>query len=309
MFIKRWKYQEEAGEGGDAGAGGAGDGGDAGAGKAGEGAGDDGGKGAPANKWPDTWRQELAGDNEKELKQLERYQSPKDIWNKARALEQRLSSGELRSTLPKDATPEQLTAWRAENSIPESPDKYEIKFGDGGLPEEDRPVIDSFLTAIHGKNVNNEQAKATVDWYYAQVQRQTEEREDKDREFAKQSEDTLRSEWGNDYRPNINSIDAIIDLAPNDVKDLIRRGRLANGDPFLSNPSTMKWLAGLALQINPVTTVIPNAGANIGSAIDDEIAGIEKLMRTDRKAYNEDEKKQARYRELLDAKDRLGAKR
>lgn len=263
----------------------------------------------PANKWPDTWRQELAGDNEKELKQLERYQSPKDIWNKARALEQRLSSGELRSTLPKDATPEQVTQWRTENGIPEAPDKYDIKFGGDGLPEADKTVIDGFLQTAHGKNLNNDQAKGVVDWYYQEVARLTEERQAKDVEFGKQAEDALRAEWGSDYRQNINMVSALVATAPADVADLIKGGRLANGDPLMSHPKVLQWLNGMAREINPVTTLIPNAGGNQTSAIEDEIKAIEDRMRTDRKGYNEDEKMQARYRALLTAREKLSAKK
>ena len=39
-----------------------------------------------------------------------------------------------------------------------------------------------------------------------------------------------------------------------------------------------------------------------------KIAKIEKDMRTDRKAYNGDEKKQARYRELIEAREKLKAR-
>lgn len=297
MYKKGWKYLDEAGDqGGDAG----------GAGDQGGDAGDQGDQGDKGGKWPDTWRQELAGEDVKALKQLERYQSPKDIWNKARALEQRISSGELRSSLPKDASPEQVNAWRSENGIPEAPDKYDIKFGDGGLPEADQPVISEVLKVMHSKNLNNDQAKSVVDWYYDAVARQAEERQEKDKEFAAQAQEELRAEWGADYKPNVNMINGLVSMAPPEVQDLIKGARLGNGDPFLAHPGAMQWLAGMARTINPVTTIIPGAGANIGSAIDDEITSIEKLMATDRKAYNADEKKQSRLRDLYDARERLG---
>lgn len=36
--------------------------------------------------WPEDWQKKLAGEDEKELKQVSRYQSPEDVWKKARAL-------------------------------------------------------------------------------------------------------------------------------------------------------------------------------------------------------------------------------
>ena len=263
----------------------------------------------PAAKWQDNWRETYAGEDKKKMERLGRYATPDAAFDALLSLQNKIGAGELRSNLPKDATPEQVNAWRAENGIPESPEKYEIKFGEGGLPESDKPVIDSFLKEMHGKNVNNDQAKATIDWYYKEVQRQADARAEQDVQFSKQSEDALRVEWGAEYRQNVNAVTALVDTAPADVKDLIAHGRLANGDPILSHPSAMKWFASLSRQINPITTVIPNAGANIGSAIDDEIADIEKLMRTDRKAYNENDKMQSRYRELLEARERLSSKK
>src|SRR5260221_8933915 len=66
----------------------------------------------PAGYWPADWRKNIAGEDEKEIAQIGRYASPADIWKKARALEQRMSSGELRPVLMKDAKPEELTAYR-----------------------------------------------------------------------------------------------------------------------------------------------------------------------------------------------------
>src|SRR5687767_3918859 len=51
-------------------------------------------------KWPDNWRQEMTGGDEKELKQAERYLTPADVWKKTRSLEQKLSSGEYKAVVP-----------------------------------------------------------------------------------------------------------------------------------------------------------------------------------------------------------------
>ena len=73
----------------------------------------------PVQDWSDDWRSKMAGGDAKEAKRLERFASPKEVFKSYRAFETRLSSGELKSAMPKDAKPENLTAWRAENGIPE----------------------------------------------------------------------------------------------------------------------------------------------------------------------------------------------
>jgi len=71
--------------------------------------------------WRDDWRQQMAGEDAKALKQLERYNSPADVATALRAAQLKISSGELKSTLPGGATEQQVAAWRAENGIPTEP--------------------------------------------------------------------------------------------------------------------------------------------------------------------------------------------
>ena len=269
--------------------------------------GDKGGQdkgGTKTYAWTDGWREQLAAGDEKAATRLQRFDSPEAIWRSYRAMEQRVSSGELKSVLPKDAKPEEVTKWRQENGIPESPEKYDLKFDDGlVIGADDKPIIDTFLKVAHEKNYNNDQVKDAIKWYYGEVERQTQERETADQEASKQSQDVLRGKWGNDDRPNMNRVHALLDTAPL-AKDAFAESW--PGTPIGSSVPMLEYLAFLSRQLNPVGTVVPGAGANIGSAIADEIAKIEKVMKDDRKAYNKDEPMQARYRELLAAKERMG---
>lgn len=266
--------------------------------------------------WPADWRQQFSAGDEKAVKQLERYASPADVWRKARALEQRLSSGELKAVtpFPDKGTPEQQTAWRTENGIPEAPDKYSINLGEGVvIGESDKPIIDDFLKSAHSDNMPANLAEAAVKWYFDFAERQKEERYNKDMEAKTTFEDTMRTEWGNEYRPNLNSVHALLDMAPEGVKDKFLQGRLADGTPIGSDPDTLRWLAGLSRQMNPITTIVPGAGANIPQAIDDELSQISAKM-ADRGSeyYKGDQitkdgmtgtKLWHRYQELLRAKE------
>src|SRR3990167_2002215 len=324
MFVKWKKYWYQDKEGGDGAAGGAGaaggDGGDGGAGsggasggaggssgagaagKASQGAGGDGGAaggdGGGAQTWPEDWRNRYAGEDVKKMERLSRYASPAAAFDALLSLQSKIGAGGLRSKLPDNATKEQITAWRNENGIPESPDKYDL--ADVKVAAEDKAMVDGFLAKLHGANAPAAVAKEAIAWYYDEAERRTEERLEKDKQVATASEDALRAEWGGEYRTNVNMVNGLLETVPADVRDLFKSGRMGDGTPIMSSPSVLKALAGWARQINPVTTVVPNAGANIGSAIEDEIKAIETTMKTVRKAYNEDDKMQSRYRELLD---------
>jgi hypothetical protein len=311
MKYRNWFFEDQQGDGNDGG--GAGSDGGAGAGNAGDksaGASGDAGKGdgnAADKIWPDDWRTQIAGTDEKALKQLERYATPAEIWNKARSFEQRLSAGELKSALPKDATPEKIAAWRTENGIPAKPEEYDI--ADLKIPEEDKGIATAFLTSMHGVNAPPSVVKEGLKWYYGEVQRVNEELAAQDKEIATKTEDALRSEWGKEYRVNMNMVTGLIQSAPEAVRDEFLHGRLANGQPIMANAEVMKWLNGMARELNPITTIMPNSGGDFAGSVDTEIAAIEKTMKENRKAYNADEKLQARYRDLLDARQKLGNKK
>jgi len=265
---------------------------------------------AQGARWPDNWRAELAGNDEKALKRLERFQSPTDIFKSYRALEQRLSTGELKSAVPKTgATEAEVAAWRTENGIPDAPEKYDLKLTEGfTIGAEDKPVIDTFLKSALGANLNNQQASAAVDWYYAEVERQAEVRSQQDEAAAQKAQDDLRGEWGQDYRRNMTMNESLLDMAPTGLKDNLKFGRLADGTPLWGNADFLRFMNQMAREINPVSTVLPGHSGNIEQGIDGEIATIETKMKTDRKGYNADAKMQERYRELLDAKARMAEK-
>src|SRR5688572_23894721 len=97
---------------------------------------------APAD-WPADWRQKLAGEDKKTLERLGRMASPADLLKSYRALEQKISAGELKKGLPENATPEQVAEWRREQGLPEKPEGYleNLSLPDGVvLGEADKPM-------------------------------------------------------------------------------------------------------------------------------------------------------------------------
>jgi hypothetical protein len=249
----------------------------------------------------------MAAGDEAALKRLARYADPPAAIKALSSLQERISKGELKSPLGKDATPEQIAAWRSENGIPEAPTKYDL--GDLKVDARDKPIVDSFLATAHAKNMTNDQAKDAIGWYYAEVTRVAEERANADKVAAKAAEDTLREAWGNtEYRANLASVNNLLATAPEEVRDNLTYGRLADGTPILAHAPTVQYLLGLALEINPASALDIPGGGNRMDSVDSEIAKIEKTIKEDRNAYNKDEKMQGRYRDLLTARERLTTK-
>lgn len=255
--------------------------------------------------WPDNWRTLVAGDDEKVAKQLDRFTDPKAVVTAYRALQQKLSSGEYVSKLPADAKPEDVTKWRKENGIPEDVKGYEMPEG-LVVGDADKPLIDAMLGSMHAKNLPKDAVKGIVADYYKQQEALAAQRAEQDADNDTAAKETLIAEWGGDYKRNANAIKSLLETAPDGIKDKIMGARLADGKAAVHDPDFMRWLAQLSREINPVASVVP-AGADQATAIADELAGLVKQMGDRNSDYWKGplaERKQARYRELIDAQSR-----
>jgi hypothetical protein len=225
------------------------------------------------------WREKMAGGDEKVLKQLGRYTTPDQVAKALIEAKHKISAGEFKKPLAADASPEDIAAWRQENGIPEAFDKYEVKLSNGlVIGEEEKPFVDEFLKVAHSSNATPDQVNKMLGWYYETTDARAEEQIKADIEFKREAEESLRTEWGADYKTNLNLLNSVFDAAPEGLKQNLMSARMADGSVLGNNPEALKFLAGLAREINPVATVVPGAGAGAAAAaIGDEIAKLTKL--------------------------------
>lgn len=273
----------------------------------------DGGAGADGQErtqnvpadWPADWRTKISGGDESVLKRLERFNSPADIMKSYRALEQRLSSGEYKRAAPPDnATDEQMSAWRKENGIPDKPDGYDLTLDDGlVIGDADKPIVNEFLTEMHGQNATQAQVKATLNAYYRIEERYKADQKERDDAVKMDTEDSLRAEWGPDFRRNQGQITAFVEGLPDDLRDNLIGARLADGTKLLGNLAAVKFFAGLAAEANPMPTHTPGASGAGGVSVDDQIAAYEKRMGTNE--WYSDTKAQAHYMQLVEVRDKI----
>lgn len=255
--------------------------------------------------WPEDWVTKLAKGDDKLAKRFSRFASPEALAESYLAAEKRISSGELKTVLPKDPKPEELAQWRKDNGIPETPDKYDLKFDSGlVIGDADKEMIGEFLKTAHGKNMTPDQVKTNIEWYYNEQKRQSDVRLQKDEEQRIEALDKLNQEWGPSFRRNINMVEGLLSQFPENVRASLMSARMPDGTAVFNNPDILRGFAALALEVNPAGTIVPSGGDPI-KTIEEEMATIETAMKTDRQAYNKNEKMQARYRELIEAKMKL----
>ncbi len=260
-----------------------------------------------AGYWPGDWRDKVAAGDQKEQERLARFASPADLYKQNRELEKKLSSGGLKPVLAKDATPEDVAAYRKAHGIPEAADKYDLS--DVKVPEHDKEFMDGILKAAHDAHQTPAQIKPVIKAFFDLAAKSKEKMAELDSQVGKAAEDELRNEWGQDYRRHTNLINGLMDLTGDPkLNEALMNGRLADGTLVKHSVPMQKFLLQLALINNPAGVVVPSHNGNPMQGLDDEIGKIEKTMRTDRKTYDRDTKMQERLRELYGAREKLKAR-
>jgi len=255
---------------------------------------------------------EEKAEHDKLVATLKRFNTPADAAKKMREQEKFISSGQIKRPLAKNATADQIKAWRTENGIPEDPSKYELGVAPEVLDDNTKPVVEAFVKDLHGANASPEVVKASVAALIKQRDAVREAMTQHDAETKTKSEDELRAEWGNDYRTNIAGIESLLGQADSEVKETILTARGADGVSIANNPKVLKWLAGHARELGYVGATVVPSGGDLGKGVDDEIKAIEDSMfnkdGTKSSAYWASEKQQSRYSALLESKNRFKGK-
>lgn len=256
--------------------------------------------------WSADWRLKMAGGDEKRAKAYEKYASPKDVADAHLSLQQQLSTGEYRKKLPDNPKPEELTAWRKANGIPESADKYDLNLPDGlVLGENDLPVAQAFAAEMHGVNADQKTVQKALTWWAKSQQAGLAARQTEDSEYKRQTEDALRAEWGGEYRMNEASIANFTAGLPGELSKTIMGARAPDGRLLWDNPSFRSHMLKQAYLENPARLVVPANGGDSLDAIEQQLAEIKKVSQEDPRRYNKDTAMQQRRGKLLEAQSML----
>jgi len=265
--------------------------------------------------WGDGWRNQLAAgstDLDKELKQLERFEAPDQIYKSWRELNSKITSGEMRTKLADEPSEKELAQWRKDNAIPATPEDYAITMPEGrDPPADDDAFLKAMLKSMHDTNSSQAQVDATITTFYAEVDRQQDAVAEVEKKAEAATEDQLRKDWGEDYRVNKSIAEANLARAPEGFRDRFMNGYMEDGTLIRADVDAWKWLVQNERDINPMATVVPGAQGDGGKAAAAELVELRALMKNDNSKYWKGEEApqlQERYRELTDAASRLKAK-
>ena len=279
----------------------------------------------PEGYWPEDWREKVAehiaaGDKkayDKELRRLQRVTDPAGIYGNYRELDNRLNGGGLIKVPGKDATPEEIADYHKALGVPEEAKDYldNVQLQNGAvIGDADKPMLEGVLTAVHKAGATQPVVDAMVNWYYSLQEEQAAELDETDDAFQRESENVLKEELGPAFKRSINAIAPLFAIAPggSDVSNdeslyaRLMGGRMADGRVIGNDPDMVRFLIGLAHEVNPAATVTED-GDQSGKTIDGELAEIQKLRTENPKKYWS-ESVQTRELELITAQQKLQAK-
>lgn len=271
----------------------------------------------PGSAWPDDWREKIAGADEKLLGELKRYASF-DNWAKAqRALRQKMSSGEFKKAEPFDESWDDTrkAAWRKEQGVPEKPTDYKVPEVTGvEWSDADKAAMSPFLERMHARNASPGVVEEALSWYAEAKQMADEHRTNTDRQHKVELEDGLRSEWGNDYRPNVTLMKRLLgdaEVIPPDMSKALATARLPDGRRLINVPGVAQYLASTARSHYGEGALIPQSET---IALDARETEIRKVMATDIQRYYREKDAAGRtmeqeLREIMQRKEKAAPRR
>lgn len=260
-----------------------------------------GADGKGAGDWPDDWREraiKAAGADEKVIERLKRMDSPGALLKSFLEADKRINSGKPAADEPmpdpaKDA--DGAKSWRAARGIPAEASGYTLPDDlTKVLIDEDKPVLAAFYADAHKAGIPQQFVAPMVGWYLGMQEAQATERNANDKVHADQVEETLRAEWGSDFKPNR----TIAKTYADEVVPGLFNARLPDGRMVGNTPEFVRGLAQLGrLHYGDVSF----AGGEQATASENRMAELKKIMDTDIDKWNASPDLRSEYGKLLEA--------
>ena len=276
----------------------------AGSGAAGAGDGKAAGEAGQKGYWPNDWLTKVSKGDEKAANQLGRYASPEALADAYLHLKRRQDSGELKGALPKNAKPEEITAWRKDNGIPETADGYDLK--DLEIPKEDAEIVKGMVAKLHAQHATPEVVKAAVGSYYEEFNRQAQVRAEKDESERMEVIDALGAEWGGKFSSYKGRVENVLSIFPESVRNAVKSARLPDGRALFNHPDVMRGFLAISLRDIPEGINVPSGDGDLGKSMTDRYTEITKMMRENRYEYNRNAAVQKEYTSLITAMEKQG---
>ena len=161
--------------------------------------------------WPDDWREQMAGEDDKALNQLKRFKSPQTLLKSYQEAQKRISEGVKPLAVNADSTPEELAAYRKQMGIPEEASGYGLKFQNDAFNESGSEALNGWQEFAHAHNMTPEVAQQALEWYEDIQTAQEQQRSENAWNARVETEVALKQELGGEFESTKAAIGAFLE--------------------------------------------------------------------------------------------------
>jgi hypothetical protein len=261
---------------------------------------------APAT-WPEDWRDKMAGEDKALRKRLDRFPEPTAILKSFTELETRFKKGGPAADEPMpdpEKEPEKAKEWRAARGVPDDPTGYAIPDTVKALvTDADKPKLADFTEAMHKAGISASAVAPVMEWYFKEQAAGVEAVRQADLADKEEVQETLRSEWGADFRANAT-------VAKRFAEEITPgfdwfSARLPDGRVLGNVPEFVKSLAQMGLREYGDVAFAGGEQTNKTTARKEE---LERMMANDPQAYRADPKLSKEYEQIMEAELKRSAR-
>jgi hypothetical protein len=232
---------------------------------------------------------------------LKRYTSPEA------ALKAGLEAQDTLRTRPAavpDKPPEKaedLAEWRKAKGVPTEPTEYKVPDTIKEMvTDADKPYLDAYFADAHKRNMSQEVASASLDYYFQMREEQIGQQVEADRAMDDEARVELKSSWGTDYKANMNLMNQYVEtiMPGGDDGHPILDARMPDGRLLRHSPEFAKEMAQLGLRKFGHTDFAGNEAMNQTLS---RKAELQNVMNTDIDTWNASPHLQKEYETILEA--------
>ena len=236
--------------------------------------------------WKDDWRQKVAGEDPKMLKELEKHKTPAELAKAYRELQKQFSSTRPAPELAKDATPEQVSEWREKVGIPETWDKYDTALDNGVIiGENDKAIVEKYLQKAHDANMKPDEVKKSLQTYFEMMNAEEAQKIHNAEISQANLIQDLQNQWGVQYKGNISLVKTHLEQSlGEEAFTKLNQATLPDGTFVINNPIILNHLLKQAKQEMGGHTIADTPSTDLTS-LTDRKKQIEKIALTDSKLY------------------------
>ncbi|AXV17272.1 hypothetical protein CYG48_05015 [Neorhizobium sp. SOG26] len=241
-------------------------------------------------------REQLAGGDEKFLKHLERYKSVDAITKMVREARQAAQNAGKPIMLTDKSTPEEVKAFREAYGIPEDPAAYPGDFRqDFKASDADKAILGEFKQAMHSRHVPPAAAAAALEWYQDFATAQQQELDGNLVKVAKETQSSLRQEWGGEYDGNIGAINELMTshLGKDGFEEMMSL-RMTDGSRLQDHAPFVKMMAQIATDYYGSNAIFNGDIETTSKTLEEKIAETREVQTKDPEKY-----RSAQYQEYV----------